>query len=184
MAINFPEFDNIKYRVEVEGGGTRGLYPQEILELGVADSGVPVPYLDVLIKYNTKLGLHTAVYDKRMEPKFLMILFLRYPEMFTVLDTSCKLNVITSQMHRYMTISSILKDFVYQTSLVIHRMVLKGYIQAPLLRMCKRFLHGRFLYRGTPETRIIKLIRAKLRELQEGHIVPGVHGQLQPRRDL
>ena len=63
LAPGLPEFDGLRYL-------PKGIYPQHILQLNVADSGDEVPYLDLIIKQNGRRGLMAGIYDKRLQENF------------------------------------------------------------------------------------------------------------------
>ena len=67
-------------------------------------------------------------YDKRLDDKFTGIQVIRYPHIESFLSNSAKYGIVTSQMHRFARRCSLRSDFVYNVSLVIHRMTLKGYL--------------------------------------------------------
>ena len=109
-----------------------GIYPKDILTLVLAAEGDTVPYMDLFIRQNRRRGLLTAIYDKRLERKYDSITVIRYPDNTSVLAMKAKCGIVTSQMYRFMRRCTLATDFVYNTSLVLHRLLMKGYHQGSL----------------------------------------------------
>ena len=61
--LDIPEYDNLRYLPD-------GIYPKEVLELNVADAGHSVPYMDIVVRQNSRRGLITTIYDKRLDDQF------------------------------------------------------------------------------------------------------------------
>jgi hypothetical protein len=55
------------------------------------------------------------------------VFFIRYPSIESVLADKSKYGIVTSQMHRFSRRCSHKSEFVYNTALVLHRMLEKGY---------------------------------------------------------
>ena len=72
-------------------------------------------------------GLITAIYDKRLDSKYDSINVMRYPDRESVLASKANHSIVTSQMYRFLRRCTRAADFVYNISLVIHRLVLKSY---------------------------------------------------------
>ena len=104
-----------------------GIYPKEFLTLTLADSGPRVPYMDVALRFTRSRGLYTAIYDKRLDPKYDNVGVLRYPDVESLVSRQAKYGIVTSQMHRFMRLCMRLSDFVYNVGLVLYRMESKGY---------------------------------------------------------
>ena len=117
-----------------------GIYPPNILALVLAAEGETVPYMDLLIRQNRRRGLITAIYDKRLDDKYADINVIRYPDTQSILATKAKCGIVTSQMYRFMRRCTLAKDFVYNTSLVLHRLILKAYHTSSLWAQVRRFL--------------------------------------------
>ena len=156
-----------------------GIYPKHILSLVLADSGRSVPYMDLHIRQNKRRGLITAIYDKRLEDKYADIDVIRYPDSSSVLATKAKCGIVTSQMHRFLRRCSFARDFVYNTGLVLYRLIHKGYHRPSLWAQVRRFLLVRpHIYGGrTVKTWCCK-IRSKILALMLGSCRPGPCGQL------
>ncbi len=133
LCIGIQDFDGMRYLPE-------GIYPKGVLELNLADSGWDVPYMDIHIRQNRRRGLISAIYDKRLDDKFTGIQVIRYPHIESFLSNTAKYGIVTSQMHRFARRCSLRSDFVYNVSLVIHRMILKGYLIHVLWSIVRRFL--------------------------------------------
>jgi hypothetical protein len=117
-----------------------GIYPGNALQLQPADSGANVPYLDLSICQNARAGLYTTIYDKRLDDKYRGINVIRYPHVDTVLASKCLSSILTSQLHRFARLCTRKTDFAYQTALVIHRMLQKGYPHLWIWPKLKRFI--------------------------------------------
>ena len=156
-----------------------GIYPKDILSLVLAAEGETVPYMDLLIRQNRRRGLITAIYDKRLDDKYANINVIRYPDRESVLANKAKSGIVTSQMYRFHRRCTLASDFVYNTSLVLHRLVLKAYHTPMLWAQVRRFLlrHPDIYGRKTVKTWCDR-IRAKMRDLSSGVCRPGPMGQV------
>jgi len=141
LCIGIPCFDSIRYLPE-------GIYPKDSLELNMADEGMRVPYMDIFIRQNRRRGLIASIYDKRLEKKYCNIQVIRYPDPTSVLANKTKYGILTSQMHRFARRCSLRSDFVYNVSLVVHRMQSKGYQKRGIWSYVRRFVqqYGSTLY--------------------------------------
>ena len=159
-----------------------GIYPKDILTLVLAAEGETVPYMDLLIRQNRRRGLITAIYDKRLDSKYDNINVIRYPDRESVLANKAKCGIVTSQMYRFLRRCTRAADFVYNTSLVLHRLVLKSYHTGSLWAQIRRFI-TRFpnMYGRKTVGVWCDRVRAKLRDLTSGVCKPGPNGQIMSR---
>ena len=190
LVINIPEFEQYmylpasrgKYRSVPNNSSAMGLYPREILTLEKADSGTTVPYMDALIRQNTKRGLIVSIYDKRLDAKYADINVIRYPDADSVLARKCKTGIITSQLHRFARLCSLTPDFTYNTALVLHRMLRKGYPEPTLWQKVRSFLVAQpHPLKGVSTAEWMKRVKKQLGALKEGLISPGPHGPIRVR---
>ena len=171
LAINGVHLPNHLYLPE-------GIYPKEILTLVTAAEGETVPYMDLLIRQNRRRGLLTAIYDKRLEDKYANIKVIRYPDTQSVLAMKAKCGIVTSQMYRFLRRCTLAKDFVYNISLVLHRLLEKGYHAAAIWAQVKRFLVKHpHIYGGKHVRTWTKKISVKIDNLARGTCKPGPNGQ-------
>ena len=156
-----------------------GIYPKDILSLVLAAEGETVPYMDLLIRQNRRRGLITAIYDKRLDDKYANINVIRYPDTESVLANKAKCGIVTSQMFRFLRRCTLATDFVYNTSLVFHRLVLKSYHTGSLWAQIRRFfIKHPNIYGGKTVGVWCAKIRAKLKDLASGVCRPGPNGQV------
>ena len=156
-----------------------GIYPPNILALVLAAEGETVPYMDLLIRQNRRRGLITAIYDKRLDDKYADINVIRYPDTQSILATKAKCGIVTSQMYRFMRRCTLAKDFVYNTSLVLHRLILKAYHTSSLWAQVRRFLVKHpHIYGGRDVRSWINRLRSKISALARGACKPGPFGQV------
>jgi hypothetical protein len=106
------------------------MFPECSLSLVAAAHGETVPYMDLLIRQNRRRGLITSIYDKRLEAKCANINVIRYPDTQSVMATKAKYGIVTSQLYRFLRRCTLATDFVYNISLVLHRLLNKGYHRA------------------------------------------------------
>jgi hypothetical protein len=156
-----------------------GIYPKDILTLVLAAEGETVPYMDLLIRQNRRRGLITAIYDKRLDSKYDTIKVIRYPDRESVLANKAKCGIVTSQMYRFLRRCTRAADFVYNVSLVIHRLILKSYHTGSLWAQIRRFLI-KFpnIYGQKTVGFWVERIQAKLGDLTSGVCRPGPNGQI------
>jgi len=172
LVIGIQDFDGMRYLPE-------GIYAKGFLELNLADSGWDVPYMDIHIRQNKRRGLISAIYDKRLDDKFTGIQVIRYPHIESFLSNTAKYGIVTSQMHRFARRCSLRSDYVYNASLVIHRMILKGYLIRMIWPIVRRFISNHpEIYSGDQVGTWVGRIKRKLRELTTGHVRPGPKGQI------
>jgi len=156
-----------------------GIYPSQILSLVLAADGETVPYMDLLIRQNRRRGLITAIYDKRLDDKYADIKVIRYPDTQSILATKAKCGIVTSQMYRFLRRCSLATDFVYNTALVLHRLMGKGYQTSLLWAQVRRFLVKHpDVYGGREMGVWCNRIRNKIEALVCGSCVPGPMGQV------
>jgi hypothetical protein len=96
-------------------------------------------YMDIHMRQNSRRGVISAIVDKRPDDKFTGIQVIRYPRIESFLSNSAKYGIVTSQMHRFARRCSLRSDFVYGGSLVMHRMILKGYLIRMIWPITQRF---------------------------------------------
>ncbi len=138
LAIDNPSFHAHLY----QAAGRPGIYPQASLTLKLTSSGTACNYLDLNVTHN-KRGWRTRIYDKRLEPKFSMIKFIRFPAIDSALSDTAKYGVVLSQLHRFSRLCSYKQDFVRETVSLLHALVLKGYDMSIMLHQVKNFLTQR-----------------------------------------
>ena len=156
-----------------------GIYPREILSLVAAAQGETVPYMDLLIRQNRRRGLITSIYDKRLEAKYANINVIRYPDTQSVMATKAKYGIVTSQLYRFLRRCTLATDFVYNISLVLHRLLNKGYHTKLLWAQVRHFmLRHPHIYAGKSVRTWCNRIRAKIDHLSLGHCKPGPLGQI------
>jgi len=166
------------FTIGVTGRDPQVIYPQESLTLNLADSGTAVPYMDMLIRQNRRRGLITSIYDKRLDPQYRDVGVIRYPDVESYLTPKAKFGIVTGQLHRFARLCTLPSDFVYNIALMFYRMIQKGYPDNWLWRPLRRFLDARTLYGGKPTGFFIRRVRFKLRQIQDGSILPGPRGQV------
>jgi hypothetical protein len=170
--LDIPDFDSLRYLPE-------GIYPKDILELNVADAGHSVPYMDIFVRQNRRRGLITTIYDKRLDDKFKDVQVIRYPHIDSCLASMAKYGIVTSQMHRFARRCSLRSDFVYNSSLVIHRMIQKGYRVSLIWPFVRKFMNQHpTLYSRDHLGIWMRRFKCKLVQLQSGTIRPGPCGQI------
>ena len=103
-----------------------------------------VPFLDVLIRPNdTGSSLETLLFDKREHyPLSTMgITFIKFPHISSLLASNCKYNVLTGQLHRFVSRISNYEDFISRcTGLLIYLTQTKGYYPQRLFNTLWRTL--------------------------------------------
>ena len=135
--------------------------------------------MDILLRQNRRRGLITAIYDKRLDDKYADIKVIRYPDTQSVLATKSKCGIVTSQMYRFLRRCSLAKDFVYNTSLVLHRLMNKAYHTSSLWAQVRRFLvRHPHIYGGHDVSVWCTKIRGKIEALHHGSCKPGPKGQV------
>ncbi len=130
--------------------GIHGIYPP-CLSLEVACEGPSVHYTDITL-YTTNHGLlSTMLYDKRREPKFAVVQYIKFPHVTSALSKHCKYNIFTSQFHRFRRIILNRDNFIQETSLLVQHMVLnQGYSSRLIHKKLRRLLHvWKGLFSGT-----------------------------------
>jgi hypothetical protein len=174
LTLGWKEFREYIYLPE-------GIYPKGQLDLQQTGSGFSLDYMDLLIKQNTRQGLSTAIYDKRLDKQFDKIKVIRYPHIRSALSEQSKYGIVTSQMARAHTLCTLPIDFAYNVALVMHRMYVKEYNTHKVRGKLMGFLykHPR-LYRNKSNCRILTLIDKFLVQLTEGDITPGPCGKIVP----
>jgi hypothetical protein len=182
FVLDIKEFDDYLYIPQSGPNGStngHGIYPQNILTLIKADSGLSVPYLDIFIHQNKRRGLIAGIFDKRLDSKYDHINVIRYPDINSFLATKSKSSILTGQLHRFSRICTNSRDFVYQSAFCIYRMLTKGYPHSWIWPRARRFLieHSN-IYGNKPVYLWIARITRKLGELVNGHIKAGPFGQI------
>jgi hypothetical protein len=175
FTVSFPGFSNIRYQPE-------GIYPLSLTLLKTG-SGKKVDYMDLLVDQNGRLGIHTSIFDKRLDDKFANIRVVRYPAGSSALSEACKLGIVNSQMTRALSLCSLPGDFAYSTAVVVHRMVVtNGYNRAGVWRRVRVFLlrkkEGGQLYNGMSNHRLGELIFEHFGHLVSGRFTPGPYGKV------
>ena len=107
-------------------------------------------YLDLNITHNKK-GWRTAIYDKRTDPKYQQIPFIRYPDIHSLLSHTAKYGVVISQLHRFSRLCSYRIDFIEVLVELLHRLLIKDYDRDIMLRQVRCFLQRHpDLFRALP----------------------------------
>jgi hypothetical protein len=106
----------------------------------MADASWDVPYMDIHIRQNKQRGLISTIYDNRLDDQFVGIHVIRYPHIDSFLSNMAKYGIVTSQMHRFARRCSQRSDFVYNVSLVIPKMIMKGYLIQMIWPIARRFM--------------------------------------------
>ena len=120
-----------------------------------------------------------TIYDKRLEAKYANINVIRYPHTQSVLATKAKYGILTSQLYRFLRRCTLATDFVYNISLVLYRLMNKGYHTRQLWSQVKLFLLKHpHIYSSAPVRTMCDRIRAKIRDLSLGRCLPGPNGQI------
>jgi hypothetical protein len=118
-----------------------------------------------------------GIYDKRLEDKFKDIKVNRYPDIDSALSDRSKYGIVSSQMHRFSRRCSLNRDFVYNTSLVVHRLIEKGYSTLSVWKLVRKFIkgHAQIYDKAMPDVWMHRF-QCKLSDLQSGFITPGPNG--------
>lgn len=133
-------FDNTDFAAHIYiETGLPGIYPQASLTLKLTSEGVSCNYLDLHITHNKK-GWRTAIYDKRNDPQYRQIPFIRYPDIHSLLSHTAKYGIVISQLHRYSRLCSSRIDFTKSIAELLHRLLIKDYDRDTMLRQVLCFL--------------------------------------------
>lgn len=139
-----------------------GIYPKDSLTLKRTCSGTSCNYLDLHIFHN-RTGWHTRIYDKRLEPQFRMINFIRFPDIDSAISDSAKYGVVISQLHRFSRLCSYRSDFIKEVVSLLYTLVKKGYNRRVMFRQVKAFLLRRpQLYVSFSSRKLYKQIAVSL----------------------
>ena len=175
LTVAFSDFSEIRYQ-------PGGIYPPG-LKLLSTGSGANVDYMDMQVNQNARFGIHTSIFDKRLDKKYADIKVVRYPAWSPALSDACKLGIVNSQMARAHDLCSRPRDFAYSTAVVVHRMVVgNGYDEHEVCKRMRSFLtrrnNGGSLYSGMSNRRLEERIHAFLGHLHTGRITPGPNGMV------
>ncbi len=97
-----------------------------------------------------------------------------------VLADKSKYGIVTSQMHRFWRRCSYKSDFVFNTALVMHRMLLKKYNKQAIWSKVRAFLNQHpQMYGGKPIDFWIDKLKRKIVQPNTGAIQAGPFGQIQ-----
>ncbi len=114
------------------------------------DNGSQAKFTDVLIypSLHTRGPLTTDLYDKRREPEFRSRLTpYKFPHADTLLSSTCKANVFTSQFVRYTGMIQNVANFVCEIANLILDLTRLGHNQRAMLKKCWLMLKSRpYLY--------------------------------------
>jgi hypothetical protein len=119
-----------------------GIYPKASLTLKLTSDSHSCNYLDLSIVHN-KRGWRTKIYDKRLEPQFKMIKFIRFPAIDSAISNTAKYGVVLSQLHRFSRLCSHKTDFTNEVANLLHALIRKGYDKQVMLRQVHYFLQQR-----------------------------------------
>jgi hypothetical protein len=175
LTVGFPDFSEIRYLPE-------GIYPPS-LKLLSTGSGANVDYMDMQVNQNARLGIHTSIFDKRLDQKYANIKVVRYPAWSSALSEACKLGIVNSQMARARDLCSRPREFAYSTAVVIHRMIVEnGYDEHAVCKRVRSFLTrkngGRSLFSWMSNRRLEERIHVFFGHLRTGRITPGPNGMV------
>ena len=139
--------------------------------------------MDMQVNQNARFGIHTSIFDKRLDKKYADIKVVRYPAWSAALSDACKLGIVNSQMARAHDLCSRPRDFAYSTAVVVHRMVVgNGYDEHEVCKRMRSFLTRRHndgsLYSGMSNRRLEERIHAFFGHLRTGRITPGPNGMV------
>ena len=124
-----------------------GIYPS-FLKITSSHSdrnaaGGAVPFLDTSIRPGANGSLQTFLHDKREHPPLstMKMKFIKYPHISSLLDSTCKYNVLTGQVHRYVARISDYDDFTQRcASLIMYLTSKNGYNSNRLFHILRRTL--------------------------------------------
>ena len=126
---NFPEFKDHLYRI----------YPRELEIKLESDNNRSVAYLDLNLTSENGI-LEYSVYDKRDSFSFEIV---NYPFMDSCIPKKSALGVFTSQLIRYIRLSSKFQDFKLRATSLINKLKNQGYQVRDLKRLSLRFYQRR-----------------------------------------
>jgi len=171
LAIDNPLFVKLLY-TDCQHEGIKGIYPRGALTIERVSRAEKVQYMDASIsrysgdsKHYMDGKLFTRTFDKRRFGKFAHLNLLRYTAAESLILPSVGLNIITTQMHRFVKLDMRLSDFVNDTVQTFYDLIHSGFDRINLLSKIRRFLltfKSRLLYGVTP----IYIYRLLLRKLK------------------
>ena len=175
LCLDVPLFKEFMYKTREQ---PLGIYPKRFLTLTLADSGPRVPYMDVALRFERGRGLYTAIYDKRLDPKYDSVQVLRYPDIDSFVSRQAKYGIVTSQMFRFKRICMRFYDFVYNVGLVVFRMEEKGYSQSLTMDKVFAFLRRYPEIYGGRRSKSCwrRRIGSIVRQFRSGALIPGPFG--------
>eukprot|EP00899_Mesostigma_viride_P025398 jgi/Mesvir1/6042/Mv25276-RA.1 len=166
IAFDNPDFATHLYIT----AGLPGIYPQASLTLKLTSEDTHCNYLDLNITHNKK-GWRTAVYDKRKDPKYQQIPFIRYPDIHSLLSHTAKYGVVLSQLHRFSRLCSYRVDFITTLVELLQRLLVKDYDRAIMLRQVRCFLQRHpHLFGAAPWHKLYKQVVDRLDRIVSPHI--------------
>ena len=148
-----PFFPDLMYVNQVSHG-LIGLYPPSLnLKLtSPMDPFAGRPFCDILIRASFPGGrgpLTTILYDKRRDPRFANITFVRFPHMSSLLSDSCKYNIFCSQWFRFVRITKDVDNFVLEVARLVLALYHKKYSILRLFRTCRCCIGNTHIYMVT-----------------------------------
>eukprot|EP00899_Mesostigma_viride_P006115 jgi/Mesvir1/15504/Mv26353-RA.1 len=166
IAFDNPDFATHLYIT----AGLPGIYPQASLTLKLTSEDTHCNYLDLNITHNKK-GWRTAIYDKRKDPKYQQIPFIRYPDIHSLLSHTAKYGVVLSQLHRFSRLCSYRVDFITTLVELLQRLLVKDYDRAIMLRQVRCFLQRHpHLFGAAPWHKLYKQVVDRLDRIVSPHI--------------
>ena len=103
------------------------LYPQDMLQLNLEQSGLDVHFLDVRIykPRHSRRHYSTSIYDKRTDKKLRHLPHTKYPHITSFIPNRFKYNVILSQAWRFARRCQSISPFIYNTACLLRDLHLK-----------------------------------------------------------
>jgi len=150
--------------------GIHGIYPKEAVELQLVAQGLPLSYMDLLIKCrknNHFLAgrLCTQSFDKRAEKKFSKIACIKYPHASSLLTDKMGYNVVLTECYRHYRLNTEAEGFLHEIAKVVQELRKKGFDLAKLLRTFRSFLlkvNNRALYGSESNLNLLDRLKVLL----------------------
>ena len=127
----------------------KGVYPAYAITLAVVDSTLPIQFMDSEINILTpeQKPSHALTgkwfikcYDKRNNPKFSKLTFIKYPSIYSLTTPESSYNIVLTQCHRFFNLNTFMEDFINNTRQLFAELLSKGF-KFELLRIkLKKFI--------------------------------------------
>jgi hypothetical protein len=104
---------------------------------GTGMGTIQVPFMDIQVAQSASMPyqLCTKLEDKRRHPKYGDIKIIQYCHNSSFLTRSCKINILTSQYHRFKTLITKEACFHLEVAITIYKMIhWSGYDKTKLLK--------------------------------------------------